>query len=110
MVMQVTVTDTSNVAVAYTSGTSANQKPPLLAIELAAEGTKIVCRTELDSIVPRFLAIFDKAITITQVWPRWLWEHGYMSHQHCDGRNYTESAMQQFLDSLSVGQNRVGAS
>lgn len=72
--MQVTIIDTSNVELAYASGTSANQKPPLLAIELAAEGTKIVCRTELDSIVPRFLTLFDKAITITQVRPGYMWQ------------------------------------
>ena len=67
VVMQVTVIDTSNVQLAYPTGTNATQKPPLLALEVAADGNRIMCRTELDSIVPRFLALFDKAITITQV-------------------------------------------
>ena len=65
--MQVAIVSTSQVEITYAAGTSANQKPPLIAIELAAEGNKIVCKTELSTVVPRFLAIFDKAITITQV-------------------------------------------
>lgn len=67
--MQVKVISTSQVEITYPAGTSANQKPPHLAVELVAEGTKIVCKTELSTVVPRFLAVFDKAITITQVNP-----------------------------------------
>lgn len=73
-VTQVLVVDTSHVEIKHAAGTTASQKPPLLAIELAVEGANLVCRTELSTIVPRFLAIFDKAITITQVM-HILWLH-----------------------------------
>lgn len=61
--------DTSNVQVVYPTATTAStQKPPLLALELqVSDGTMITCKTDLDSIVPRMLAVFDKAITATQV-------------------------------------------
>lgn len=61
--------DTSNVQVVYPTATTAStQKPPLLALELqVSDGTMITCKTDLDSIVPRMLAIFDKAISATQV-------------------------------------------
>ena len=67
--LQVTVVDTSNVQVVYPTATTAStQKPPLLAVELqVSDGSKITCKTSLDSIVPRMLAVFDKAITVTQV-------------------------------------------
>ncbi len=67
--VQVTVMDTSNVQIVYPAATTAStQKPPLLGLELqVSEGTKITCKTDLDSIVPRMLALFDKAITVTQV-------------------------------------------
>ena len=67
--LQVTVVDTSNVQVVYPSATTAStRKPPLLALELqVSDGTSITCKTDLDSIVPRMLAVFDKAITATQV-------------------------------------------
>lgn len=66
---QVTVVDTSNVQVVHPIATTAStRKPPLLALELqVSEGTSITCKTDLDSIVPRMLAVFDKAITATQV-------------------------------------------
>lgn len=61
--------DTSNVQVVHPAATTAStRKPPLLALELqVSEGTSITCKTDLDSIVPRMLAVFDKAITATQV-------------------------------------------
>lgn len=61
--------DTSNVQVVYPTATTAStQKPPLLAVELqVSEGSKITCKTSLDSIVPRMLTVFDKAIIVTQV-------------------------------------------
>ena len=67
--LQVTVVDTSNVQVVYPTATTAStQKPPLLALELQVlEGSSISCKTDLDSIVPRMLAVFDKAIIATQV-------------------------------------------
>ena len=67
--MQVTVVDTSNVQVVYPTATTAStRKPPLLALELqVSDGTSITCKTDLDSVVPRMLAVFDRAITATQV-------------------------------------------
>ena len=64
-----TVTDTNNVHVEHPPGTTVfTQKPPLLGLELqVSEGISITCRTDLDSIVPRMLAFFDKAVTVTQV-------------------------------------------
>lgn len=61
--------DISNVQVVQGEATTAStQKPPLLGLELqVSDGTKITCKTDLDSIVPRMLAVFDKAITVTQV-------------------------------------------
>ncbi len=66
---QVTIMDTSNVQIVYPAATTAStQKPPLLGLELqVSDGTKITCKTDLDSIEPRMLALFDKAITVTQV-------------------------------------------
>ena len=68
-VLQATVGDTSNVQVKHPAGTDVfTQKPPLLALELhVSDGSAITCRTDLDSIVPRMLAIFDKAVAVTQV-------------------------------------------
>lgn len=67
--MQVTVVDVSNVQVVHPIATTAStQKPPLLGLELqVSDGNHISCKTDLDSIVPRMLAVFDKAITVTQV-------------------------------------------
>lgn len=67
--LQVTVVDTSNVQVVYPTATTAStRKPPLLALELqVSDSTSITCKTDLDSIVSRMLAVFDKAITATQV-------------------------------------------
>ena len=67
--LQVTVTDTNNVQVEHPPGTPVfTQKPPLLGLELqVAQGAAITCRTDLDSIVPRMLAFFDKAVAVTQV-------------------------------------------
>ncbi len=67
--MQVRVVDVSNVQVVLPSATTAStQKPPLLGLELqVSDGTKITCKTDLDSITPRMLALFDRAITVTQV-------------------------------------------
>ncbi|KAL0019092.1 hypothetical protein WJX77_000912 [Trebouxia sp. C0004] len=69
---KVTVVDTSNVQIVYPAATTAStQKPPLLGLELqVSEGTKISCKTDLDSVVPRMLALFDKAITVTQGIPQ----------------------------------------
>lgn len=67
--LQVTVVDTGNVQVVYPTATTAStRKPPLLALELqVSDGSSINCKTDLDSIVPGMLAIFDRAITATQV-------------------------------------------
>ena len=67
--LQVTVVDTSNVQVVYPTATTAStRKPPLLYLELqVSDSTSITCKTDLDSIVSRMLAVFDKAITATQV-------------------------------------------